>query len=121
MLGAVVNPVELSLMCQAVSVSRRRPGAPSFAYSECLRDDQSQCAYLVNALDVLLFPWRLWENLEEQDCCPSTLFCWGWCMQYCMFCSKVVLSQDKLHITVVHWSQILYPDRARMYLQGFLQ
>lgn len=33
MLGAVVSPIELSLMCQAVSVSRMRPGIPAFAYS----------------------------------------------------------------------------------------
>lgn len=60
MLGAVVSPTELSLVGQAVSVSRRHPGTPPFAYSECLWADQSQYAYLIKALDMLLFPWRLW-------------------------------------------------------------
>lgn len=118
-----MSSAELSLMCQAGSMSRRRPGTPAFAYSECLWADQSRYAYLVNALDVLLFPWRLWEGLVEQDCCPSTCSAEAGVCNTVIFLFKSCFESVKTNCTSQWFTGRKFPTLtvARTCLQGFLQ
>lgn len=88
----MVSPTELILMYQAVSMLQ---STLSFAYSGCLRADQSQYASLVNTLDVLLFSWKLWEDLEEQDCSLSTCSAEAGLYNTVVFLFKIVLSLSR--------------------------
>lgn len=97
MLGAVVGPTEISLMWQAVSVSGRLPGTPY----ECLWADLSQYAWLVNALDVLLFPRGYGRILRNRIAVQALVLR----LEYIILSSFVQKSfgvwEDKLHITMV--------------------